>query len=72
VVATSGKTHHPIVRHSGVAGDRVPGTVFEVSDDELARADDYEVDAYRRIAVTLASGRDAWVYVDARFAPPAG
>jgi gamma-glutamylcyclotransferase (GGCT)/AIG2-like uncharacterized protein YtfP len=72
VVATSGKTHHPIVRHSGVASDRVAGTVFEVSDDELARADDYEVDAYRRVAVTLASGRDAWVYVDARFAPPAG
>ena len=71
VVATSGKTHHPIVRHSGVAGDRVAGTVFEVSDDELARADDYEVDAYRRVAVTLASGLQAWVYVDARYAPPA-
>jgi hypothetical protein len=70
VVATSGKTHHPIVRHSGAAGDRVAGRVFEVSDDELARADAYEVDAYRRIAVTLASGLAAWVYVDARFAPP--
>ena len=72
VVATSGKTHHPIVRHSGDARDRVDGTVFEISDDELARADDYEVDAYRRVAVTLASGLRAWVYVDARFAPPAG
>ena len=72
VVATSGKTHHPIVRHSGNADDRVAGTVFELSDDELARADDYEVDAYRRVAVTLASGLRAWVYVDARFAPPAG
>ena len=72
VVATSGRTHHPIVRHSGDAGDRVAGTVFEVSDNELARADDYEVDAYRRIAVTLASGLEAWVYVDARFARPAG
>ena len=71
VVATSGKTHHPIVRHSGDARDRVDGTVFEISDDELARADDYEVDAYRRVAVTLASGLAAWVYVDARFAPPA-
>jgi hypothetical protein len=70
VVATSGKTHHPIVRCSGVASDRVAGTVFEVSDDELARADDYEVDAYRRVAVTLASGLGARVDVDARFAPP--
>jgi hypothetical protein len=72
VVATSGKTHHPIVRHSGDPADRVAGTVFEISDHELARADDYEVDAYRRVAVTLASGLQAWVYVDARFAPPAG
>jgi gamma-glutamylcyclotransferase (GGCT)/AIG2-like uncharacterized protein YtfP len=71
VVATSGKTHHPIVKHSGVATDRVAGTVFEISDAELAQADAYEVDAYRRVAVALASGLRAWVYVDARFAPPA-
>ncbi|MDP9125040.1 MAG: gamma-glutamylcyclotransferase [Pseudomonadota bacterium] len=71
VVATSGKTHHPIVRHSGVASDRVAGTVFELCDDEPAQADRYEVAAYRRVAVTLASGISAWVYVDARFAPSA-
>jgi hypothetical protein len=71
VVATSGKTHHPIVKHSGDPADRVAGTVFEISDAELAQADAYEVAAYRRVAVTLASGRAAWVYVDARFAPPA-
>ena len=71
VVATSGKTHHPIVKPSGLDSDRVDGTVFEISDAELAQADDYEVDAYRRVAVTLASGLQAWVYVDARFAPPA-
>jgi hypothetical protein len=71
VVATSGKTHHPIVRHSGDAADRVEGSVFQLSDAELAQADAYEVDAYRRVAVTLASGLQAWVYVDARFAPPA-
>ena len=71
VVATSGKTHHPIVQPSGDAADRVAGTVFEISGAELAQADEYEVDAYRRVAVTLASGLQAWVYVDARFAPPA-
>ena len=69
VVATSGKTHHPILRHSGLEADRVAGTVFEISADELAQADRYEVAAYRRVAVTLASGLAAWVYVDARFAP---
>jgi hypothetical protein len=70
VVATSGKTHHPIVRHSGDAADRVAGTVFEISDAELAQADAYEVAAYRRVGVTLASGLAAWVYVDALFGPP--
>ena len=71
VVATSGKTHHPIVKHSANLADRVVGSVFEISDAELAQADAYEVAAYRRVAVTLASERRAWVYVDARFAPPA-
>ena len=69
VVATSGKTHHPIVKPSADAGDAVDGTVFEITDEELADADRYEVAAYARVAVTLASGRMAWVYVDARFAP---
>ncbi len=67
VIATSGKTHHPIVKFSGKPEDRVGGTVFEVSADELERADRYEVDAYRRVAATLSSGKQAWVYVDARF-----
>ena len=70
VAASSGKTHHPIVRFSGKDSSRVPGTVFEITDEELLNADRYEVAAYRRVAVTLASGRQAWVYVDARFAGP--
>ena len=69
VVATSGKTHHPIVKFNGRDDSRVSGTVFEITDDELARADQYEVAAYKRVAASLASGRKAWVYVDARFAP---
>jgi gamma-glutamylcyclotransferase (GGCT)/AIG2-like uncharacterized protein YtfP len=69
VVATSGKTHHPIVKFSGVTSDQVDGTVFEISDRELVDADRYEVAAYKRVGVTLGSGRHAWVYVDAQFAP---
>ncbi|RIK94598.1 MAG: UDP-N-acetylmuramate--alanine ligase [Burkholderiales bacterium] len=65
VVATSGRTHHPIVRHNGRLDSRVAGTVFEISDQELADADRYEVDAYRRVAARLASGATAWVYVEA-------
>ena len=67
VVARSGKTHHPIVAFTGEGEDRVAGTVFEISDAELAAADAYEVDAYKRILAPLASGLNAWVYVDARF-----
>ncbi len=66
VVAASGRTHHPIVRHCDDPDSRVAGTVFEITDDELVHADRYEVDAYRRVAAQLASGRTAWVYVDAR------
>jgi gamma-glutamylcyclotransferase (GGCT)/AIG2-like uncharacterized protein YtfP len=66
VVATSGKSHHVIVKFNGVEDSRVSGTVFEITDADLAKADRYEVAAYKRIAVTLASGKQAWVYVDAR------
>lgn len=69
VVATSGKTHHPIVKFNGRNDSRVSGTVFKITDKELANADRYEVSAYKRVAAILASGREAWVYIDARFAP---
>jgi len=42
-------------------------TVRELADDELARADRYEPAGYARVLAPLASGRRAWVYVDARF-----
>jgi gamma-glutamylcyclotransferase (GGCT)/AIG2-like uncharacterized protein YtfP len=70
VAAASGRTHHANVTVNGRSGSRVSGTVFEVTDAELARADQYEqAAAYTRIAATLASGKQAWVYVDARTAP---
>ena len=72
VVAKSGKAHHPIVVHTGWSEDRVEGTVFEISDDDLERADAYEVEAYRRVLAPLASGLKAWVYVDAVRGPPEG
>jgi Gamma-glutamyl cyclotransferase, AIG2-like len=69
VIAKSGKTHHPIVKFSGRSSDRIDGTLFEITDAELEAADAYEVAAYERIAVVLASGLHAWVYVDARYKP---
>jgi gamma-glutamylcyclotransferase (GGCT)/AIG2-like uncharacterized protein YtfP len=70
VVRTSGKTYHPIVAFTGASEDLVPGMMFEISDAELAHADDYEVAAYVRVKAPLASGLEAWVYVDARGKPP--
>jgi hypothetical protein len=64
-VAPSGKSHHAIVRFNGNNDSRVSGTVFEISDSELARADQYEPAGYKRISATLASGRQAWVYAGA-------
>lgn len=68
VVATSGQTHHPILVRTDGDGhaDAVEGSVFAVTPDELAQADAYEVADYQRVSVTLASGKQAWVYVDAR------
>jgi gamma-glutamylcyclotransferase (GGCT)/AIG2-like uncharacterized protein YtfP len=66
-VATSGKADHAIVKFNGRHESRVRGTVFELSESELASADDYEPAGYKRVSTTLASGRQAWVYADARF-----
>jgi gamma-glutamylcyclotransferase (GGCT)/AIG2-like uncharacterized protein YtfP len=68
-VRTSGKTHHPIVAFTGVKEDRVPCAVFEITDAELAHADEYEVGAYVRVRAPLTSGLEAWVYVDASGRP---
>jgi gamma-glutamylcyclotransferase (GGCT)/AIG2-like uncharacterized protein YtfP len=66
VIATSGSDRHPLLVPAGEVdggGASVPGTVFEISTAELAAADDYEVDDYRRVLVPLDTGEQAWVYV---------
>src|SRR6476620_2878109 len=45
------------------AADAVEGTVFEISAEELIRADSYEPDNYKRVKITLVSGKKAWIYV---------
>ena len=65
VLATSGKAFHPIVAASPDPADEVAGTAFLITEAELAAADRYEVSDYKRVAVRLKSGRDAWVYVKA-------
>ena len=61
------KLHHDNVTKTGDDWSNVQGTVFEVTDDELTKADSFEAQYfYERVSVPLASGKDAWVYVHAR------
>ena len=66
VIEASGKSRHPIIAFTGRSTDLVHGTVFRVTSEELRRADAYEIADYKRQCLTLVSGQNAWVYVDAR------
>ena len=59
-----GKLHRP----PGHRVERIAYVFIDRRDAELAKADEYEPAGYKRIVATLASGKHAWVYADARFA----
>jgi gamma-glutamylcyclotransferase (GGCT)/AIG2-like uncharacterized protein YtfP len=63
VVALSGERFHPNLVPSTDPAEEVAGTVFEITAAELAAADDYEVEDYKRVTVRLRSGVNAFVYV---------
>jgi gamma-glutamylcyclotransferase (GGCT)/AIG2-like uncharacterized protein YtfP len=46
-----------------IGSDFIKGTVFEISKEELLLSDRYEPDYYKRIEVTLQTGKVAWMYV---------
>jgi gamma-glutamylcyclotransferase (GGCT)/AIG2-like uncharacterized protein YtfP len=70
IVAAIGRSHHANVKFNGNEDSRVAGMVFEITDAELGSVDEYEVAfSYKRVAAMLASGRQAWVYVDAHSTP---
>ena len=43
--------------------DKIEGTVYELTEEELLIADKYEPDNYKRVRVVLESGKRAWVYM---------
>ena len=59
---TSHEKIHPIIFFTGQSKHKVPGTVFEVTHDDLLKIDRYEVDEYKRVEVTLISGKKSWIY----------
>ena len=63
VVDLSVASVHPVLRETGSPLDKVVGRVLHLTADEVDAADEYEVSLYRRVRVTLGSGRTAWVYV---------
>jgi len=66
VTAETGMTHYANALFNGDESSAVEGTVFEVTEDELAAADEFERPAkYERRDVRLRSGKNAWVYVHA-------
>jgi hypothetical protein len=64
VIEVSGSAEHPFARRTGNESDVVEGVVIELDDDDLAAADEYEVDDYVRVAVAIGTGETAWLYVD--------
>lgn len=63
VRAVTGRTHHANVVGTERPESTVAGMALDVSEAELALADDFERSAdYVRVPVTLASGRAAWMY----------
>lgn len=62
VLASSRQQFHPIAV-KGNPEDFVEGMVFEITAQELAQADQYEVKDYIRIRAKLSSGKNAFVYV---------
>lgn len=62
VITTSGSDRHPLLV-ADTDTDPVVGTVFTITAEELAAADEYEVDDYARVRVALDTGEEAWVYV---------
>ncbi|WP_125779290.1 gamma-glutamylcyclotransferase family protein [Pseudoalteromonas rubra] len=62
VLKSSNKEYHPILIHTANPDDEVTGTVFLITQQELMRADSYEVDDYARQEATLKSGKTCWIY----------
>lgn len=63
VLKKSGKEFHPIARKTDSLDDKIDGTIYEITDEELSASDKYEVSDYKRVLETFASGKKAWVYI---------
>lgn len=44
--------------------DCIKGIVFNISSHDLAKADQFESNAYKRVQIELKSGTIAWIYIE--------
>jgi gamma-glutamylcyclotransferase (GGCT)/AIG2-like uncharacterized protein YtfP len=63
IVESSGLDVHPIIFYTGNKIDCVNGILFCVSNEELNKADSYEVNEYKRVKVKFESKKEGWVYI---------
>jgi hypothetical protein len=63
VLAKSAQKYHLIAIPSKDKNDFINGVVFELTEEELLIADEYETEDYKRISSVLESGKRSWVYV---------
>ena len=66
VISKSDESEHPIIKYTGNNKDIVKGALFNINDEELIKADSYEVEEYKRIKVKLDSGEKGWVYIKSK------
>jgi hypothetical protein len=63
VLRKSNQKYHPILEFSGNSVDEVEGVLFNLSNEEILQADEYEVDDYKRIETVFKSGKKGFIYV---------
>lgn len=64
VLKKSEQKFHPILSFSGNPNDKVEGMLFEITDEELNFADEYEIDNYKRIKTVFLSGKQGYIYIE--------
>lgn len=55
---------YKVIYETGNPEDHLEGVAYTLDFQEILVTDSYEGEAYKRILVTLASGKSAWVYVE--------
>ena len=63
VLRKSNQKYHPILHFSGNENSTVKGILYEVTNDEISKADEYEVSDYKRVEAVFTSGKTGFIYV---------